>query len=132
MGSTGDNSTNDGSEPAQLFTIAEAARACDVSVKTIRRYIGKGKIEAHRERESGGERWRMTYRSLVAAGLAPYGAQQSVNLREVDLRERLADAQRQLAVVTAQRDAAAAIAEERARSLERADQALSMFRAERG
>ena len=62
----------------KLFTIGEVAEVCDVSTKTVRRWIKSGDLIAHRL----GAQWRISPQDL-AAFLA---VRRGLNLRSNDVR----------------------------------------------
>ncbi len=116
----------------ELFSVTEAAEACSLSQKTIKRRLSEGAFPgAYKEPMSargGNERWLIPFADLLAAGLRPNAARKAtgadVDLTDaagnsgdqyrgevVRLRRELAEARQEAAV-------AKALAAERLRSLD--------------
>ncbi len=53
----------------RALTLAEAAAAVGLSVKTLRRHIGRGRLRAERVRGKYGEEYRIDPAALAALGL---------------------------------------------------------------
>ncbi len=115
----------------KLFSVTEAAEACSLSQKTIKRRLSEGAFPgAYKEpmsAQGGNERWLIPLADLLAAGLQPDAARRAtgadVDLTDaagngdqyrgevVRLRRELAEARQEAAV-------AKALAAERLRSLD--------------
>jgi hypothetical protein len=73
LGQLPDSEQDQWSQPS--LTIAEAARLCEVSASTIRRYLAAGRFPSARQQPTPtpGQRgaWRIPTQELLAAGLRP-------------------------------------------------------------
>ncbi len=115
----------------KLFSVTEAAKACSLSQKTIKRRLSEGAFPGAYKQpmsaQGGNERWLIPLADLLAAGLQPNAARRAtaadVDLTDaadnddqyrgevVRLRRELAEARQEAAV-------AKALAAERLRSLD--------------
>lgn len=79
-----------------LFSIAEAAAACGVSKRTIRRRLDEGRFPNRYRKQDATGSWVIPLRDLYAAGLKVKPSQSGGDVREPSLVEQLLDAPDQI------------------------------------
>jgi Helix-turn-helix domain len=123
------------------LTIAEAARLCEVSTSTIRRYLAAGRFPTAHQQPSPipGQRglWRIPAQDLLAAGLRPGQARPPGHEPKHEpwsgqpSADRVRELEHALALERTRRRAAEDLAAERAHTIQTLERALAALHAQR-